>query len=97
MNYLGVWVYLDDLVVWSDTWQDHIARLHNLFRTLTEANLTLNQAKRESGHIHVTFLRHVVVQGKLASATTKVEVILHYPATANKEIMQFMDMVGYYR
>ena len=69
-NLPGVRVYLDDLVIWSATWEDHIARLHLLFDILSEANLTVNLAKSEFGHATVTFLGHVVGQGKLAPVTT---------------------------
>lgn len=97
-NLPGVRVYLDDLIVWSDTWEDHIARLRNLFSTLASANLTVNLSKSEFSHAHVTFLGHVVGQGKLAPITAKVEVIKNYPVPTNKkELMRFMGMAGYYR
>jgi hypothetical protein len=38
-------VHLDDVVVYSDTWEDHIASLRVVFQRLAAASLTLNLAK----------------------------------------------------
>lgn len=103
MNHLiaelpGVRVYLDDLVVWSDTWEEHLERLRKLFRVLEEAKLTVNLAKSEFGHAHVVYLGHVVGQGQLAPVAAKVDAILQYPTPADrKSLMRFLGMVGYYR
>ncbi|KAK3880561.1 hypothetical protein Pcinc_014957 [Petrolisthes cinctipes] len=103
MNHLtaeltGVRVYLDDLVVWSDSWEDHIERLRKLFEVLQGACLTVNLSKSEFGHAHVTTLGHVVGQGQLAPVSAKVEAIIQYPRpTSKKEVMRFLGMAGYYR
>lgn len=94
----GVRCYLDDLVVWSETWEEHLTRLRSLFQALSSANLTVNLKKSEFAHAHVTFLGHVVGQGNVAPVEAKVEAILRYPAPGNrKELMRFIGMIGYYR
>ena len=45
----GSAVYLDDLVVFSETWEDHMKILTALFERLQQANLTVNLAKSEIG------------------------------------------------
>jgi len=41
----GCAVYLDDVVIYSDTWEAHLARIKRLFDWLSEACLTVNLAK----------------------------------------------------
>ncbi|XP_037803376.1 uncharacterized protein LOC119597807 [Penaeus monodon] len=103
MNYLtadleGVRCYLDDLVIWSDSWEEHLVRLRALFSALSAANLTVNLQKSEFGHAHVTFLGHVIGQGLVAPVAAKVEAVLQYPAPVDRKgLMRFMGMAGYYR
>ncbi|ROT75674.1 hypothetical protein C7M84_005780 [Penaeus vannamei] len=98
MNFLtadleGVRCYLDDLVVWSSSWEDHLVRLRALFSTLAEANLTVNLKKSEFGHAHVVFLGHVVGQGQLAPVAAKIEAVQKYPApSTRKSLMRFIGL-----
>ncbi len=48
--------YLDDIVVYSDVWKDHICSLEKLFTRLSDAQLTLNLAKCEFAKSVVTYL-----------------------------------------
>ena len=94
----GVRCYLDDLVVWGETWEDHLERLRALFSALSAARLTVNLKKSEFGHAHVTFLGHVVGQGQVAPVAAKIDAILQYPVPdTKKRLMRFIGMIGYYR
>ncbi len=52
----GCAVYLDDLVVYSDSWFSHVQRVGAPFDRLAEARLTVNLAKCEFTHVTVTYL-----------------------------------------
>lgn len=94
----GVSSYLDDLLVKSDTWIDHIARLRSLFLRLAEAGFTINLAKSTFGNGTVTYLGHVVGQGLTRPKQANVEAIVEYPTpNSRKSLMRFLGMVGYYR
>ena len=85
--------YLDDVVVFSDTWEAHVPCLRAVFDRLVEANLT----KCEFAKATVTYLGKVVGQGVVRPVQAKVEAISKYPApTSKKELMQFLGLVGYY-
>lgn len=49
-------VYLDDVVVYSDDWKNHISSLNQVFSCLAHASLPLNLAKWEFGKVMVTYL-----------------------------------------
>ena len=94
----GCAVYLDDAVVYSDSWEVHLARIRNLFDRLRAANLTVNLAKCEFARATVTYLGKQVGQGEVRPLQAKVEAIKMYPApSTKKELMRFLGLVGYYR
>ena len=94
----GCEAYVDDLIVYSQTWEQHMEQLQQLFKKLSEAQLTVNLLKSEFCHATVTYLGHVVGQGKVKPIKAKVEAIEQYPTpTTKRELMRFLGMVGYYR
>ena len=94
----GCAVYLDDLVVYSDSWFSHMQRVRALFDRLSQAKLTVNLAKCELARATVTYLGRVVGQGQVAPVCAKVLAVELFPQPATKkELMRFLGMVGYYR
>ena len=90
--------YIDDVVVYANSWEDHLDRLRNLFLKLREAQLTVNLAKTELGCAYVTYLGHQVGQGQVKPLDAKVEAIVNFPTPKNRrELMRFLGMAGYYR
>ena len=91
-------VYIDDIIVYINSWEDHLRQIRALFDRLTEANLTVNLVKSEIAHAHVIFLGHVVGQGQVRPIQAKVEAIEKFPTpTTRKQLMRFLGMAGYYR
>lgn len=76
----GCAVYLDDVVVYSYTWQEHVHHIRQLFDHLRDAHLTVNLAKYEFAKATVTYLGKVVGQGQVWPVHTEVPAIEHYPA-----------------
>lgn len=94
----GCTVYLDDVVVFSNSWSDHVVRICGLFDRLKEAGLTDNLAKCEFARASVTYLSRVVGQGTVRPDEEKVRTIEYYTVpTSKKELMRFLGLVGYYR
>uniref|UniRef100_A0A8C5CMY1 Gypsy retrotransposon integrase-like protein 1 n=1 Tax=Gadus morhua TaxID=8049 RepID=A0A8C5CMY1_GADMO len=94
----GCTVYLDDVVVVSDSWPSHVERVRALFLRLAEARLTINLAKCEFARATVTYLGRVVGQGKVRPVAEKIRAVQFYPLpTTKKELMRFLGLVGYYR
>jgi hypothetical protein len=94
----GCRVYLDDLVIFADSWSQHLDRLHALFARLRQAKLTINLIKSEIGQAQVVYLGYVVGQGHLRPINAKVQAIVDFPPpTSPKEVRRFLGMVGYYR
>ena len=69
----GCEAYIDDVVIYSDCWEDHLIRLRRVLTKFAEVNLTVNFAKSEFGHAEVTFLGHVVGSGWVKPLGTKIQ------------------------
>ena len=62
----GYDAYIDNIVVYSATWEDHVQQLRDFFTRLRDAQLTINLVKSEFCQARVVFLGHVVGQGEVA-------------------------------
>lgn len=90
--------YIDDLITWSDSWEEHIKDVETLFQRLTQANLTVNLNKSDFGCATVTYLGYVIGQGKVAPINAKVQAIMDFPVPDSKKALRrFLGMIGYYR
>lgn len=67
--------YIDDIVLYHFSWQDHIQWLKDVFTSLTAANLTINLAKSDFGKATITYLGHEVGQGKVKPVQAKVDIL----------------------
>ena len=89
--------YIDDIIIYSDTWKEHMHQLQEFLEKLSQAKLTANLVKNEFGRATVTYLGHVVIQGHVRPIQAKVEAIAGFPVpTSRKELMRFIGMTGYF-
>lgn len=94
----GVTAYVDDILVYSNTWEEHVERLKALFTRLLEASLTLNLDKCVFGAPTVKYLGHDVGAGGIRPLEAKVADIKAFPAPRNKKgLRRFLGMIGFYR
>ena len=94
----GCEAYIDDVIVYSSTWEEHLSIMKELFSRLRKASLTINLAKCDFVHATVEYLGHIVGQGCVKPVDAKVDAIANYPAPTNKkDLMRFLGMVGFYR
>ena len=92
-------VYMDDLLVYSATREQHVKDVANVFVTLRQAQLKVKRAKCVFGATAVEFLGHVVTEGRIAMEPSKKTAIVQWksPLTTPKQVKQFMGIVSYYR
>ena len=90
--------FIDDVVIFSDNWSDHIRQIERFFQIMREAKLTINLMKSEFGKATVKYLGHIVGQGQVRPLDAKIQTIVKYPIpTSRKELARFLGMAGYYR
>ena len=94
----GCGAYIDDVIIYSDSWSDHLQRIRKFFDRLSKAKLTVNLAKTEFCHATITFLGHLVGQGQVKPLEAKVNAISEFLVPkCKRQLMQFLGMAGYYR
>ena len=90
--------YIDDVVIFSEHWSDHIRQIKRFFQIMLDAKLTINLMKSEFGKATVKYLGHIVGQGQVRPLDAKIQTIVKYPIpTSRKELARFLGMAGYYR
>lgn len=92
------YAYIDDLIVCSDSWEEHLTHLYDTFDRLSQSNLTVNLGKSEFCQATVDYLGHTVGQGQVKPITAKVDAITKFPPPTNKkQLMRYLGMIGFYR
>ncbi|XP_048035833.1 uncharacterized protein LOC125261281 [Megalobrama amblycephala] len=90
--------YLDDIVVYSQSWSEHVSLLETVFKHLQEASLTLNFSKCEIGKATVTYLGKQVGYGQVRPVMAKISAINDFPVPkTRRELRRFLGMAGFYR
>ena len=82
---IGCEAYIDDVIIYSSTWEDHMRIMKELFARLRQAHLTVNLAKCDFLQATVEYLGHVVGQGCVRPIDAKVDAIVKYPVPTNKK------------
>ena len=91
-------VYLDDIIVFSETFKEHITRLSGVFDRLRNAGLKLKPKKCCFARSSVQYLGHIVSRRGLEAEKSKVQAVRDYPRPTNAtEVRSFLGLVGYYR
>ena len=94
----GTYAYLDDILIVSDTWEEHLQRLRALLIRLAEKGLTINLAKSSFCKAQVKYLGHVIGSGKILPKAENIDAIINYPVPKDKKsLLRFLGMTSYYR
>ena len=91
-------VYLDDLVIFSTTWEDHLKQLGEILNRIGEAGLTVKVDKCQFGMKQCVYLGHVVGNGMIQPEVSKVEAVQSFARLETKtQVRGFLGLTGYYR
>lgn len=91
-------VYLDDIIVFSTSLQEHINNLEKVFQRLRESNFKIQMDKSEFLKLETAYLGHIISKDGIKPNPDKISAIKKYPIPkTTKEIKQFLGLLGYYR
>ena len=98
LQYESVIVYLDDLIVFGSSIDEHNGRLEEVLKRLEKANLKLAPKKCHFLKAKVQYLGHIVSRDGIKPDPEKVRAICDYPRPANTtELKSFNGLTSYYR
>ena len=91
-------VYLDDILVFSNTPEEHLQHLETIFEILSENGLVVNRPKCVLGQTQLEFLGYSVDKDGVKPLEDRVQAIRDVtPPTTVKELQRFLGMLNYYR
>ena len=91
-------VYLDDILIFSTSVEEHIESLDKVLNCLTKANLKIQLGKCSFLKQETEFLGHLVTNNGIKPNPKKVEAIDKILLPTNqREIKSFLGITGYYR
>ena len=98
LTFLILLLYLDDIIVYSKTFEDHLENLKVVFERLKNANLKLNPQKCSLLCTKVAFLGHEVSEQGIATDPAKACAVEDWPQPKSvTEVRQFVGLTSYYR
>ena len=94
----GCAVYIDDIFIFSSSWEEHLQILEKVFKAIENAGLVINLKKCKFAKATVVYLGHEIGHGHIAPKKSNVEAILNFPCPRNpKDVRSFLGLAGYYR
>ena len=90
--------YIDDLLIFSKNFEEHLSHLDQVFSKLRQANLTLKPEKCQFGLDRVIFLGHILSKDGISVDPSKTDKIEKFPIPkSHTELKSFLGLCNYYR
>ncbi|MBW0558640.1 hypothetical protein O181_098355 [Austropuccinia psidii MF-1] len=91
-------IYIDDIIIYSETWEDHMQYIDRVLSKCTTINLKISLKKCNLGQQELLAVGHKVSGPSLAIDQNKGEAVWQKPVPRNiKEMQAVLGFAGYYR
>jgi transposase InsO family protein len=91
-------VYMDDIIVFSNSLADHEIHLQSVKKVLAENGLVLNEKKCQFRQTQIDYLGMRISHGMVHIVKEKIEPILKLkPPTTKRQVQEFLGLVNFYR
>ena len=92
-----VMVYLDDVIIYSRTFEEHLRHIENALNKIRGANLRLKAEKCHFGATELPFLGHVVGKDGVKPDPEKIDKVANYPEPRNlRDLRGVLGLFSYY-
>ena len=98
LKWHGILVFVDDILVYTKTFDEHLRALSTLFARLRAAGITLHPKKSHLLREQILYLGHVISANGVTPDPDKVRSVEEFPVPKNKtDVRAFLGLTGYYR
>lgn len=88
-------MFLDDILIYSSSWSDHLRHVCIVFRTLQDHQLYLKQSKCAFGQPSVAYLSYIISEEGVAMDKKKVQAVLDWPIPKSaRAVRGFLGLAG---
>jgi len=93
-----VLVFLDDILIYSNSLEEHCQHLQSVLQTLQDNQLYLKYSKCSFAQPQLEYLGHIISSQGVATDPSKTASMLHWPTPTNfTELRAFLGLTSYYR
>ena len=98
MTWKYLMVYIDDILIYSRNFEEHLTHLQNVFDRLKQANLKLHPQKCNFALEKIVYLGHILSKEGIAVDEKKIKAVTEWPIPKTvKDVRAFLGFCGYYR
>ena len=91
-------IYIDDIIIMSNTWEEHLTRIDRILKVVINMNMKISLKKCNFGFDQIKALGHLVSGIAIGIDQNKVAAVLQKPVpSSRKEMQSFLGFAGYYR
>ena len=91
-------VFFDDILIYSRSWEDHLAHLQIVLQILSTNSLFAKESKCRFSVLQVEYLGHIISEQGVSVDPAKIQVVIEWPtSTTAKGVRGFLGLAGYYR
>jgi len=93
-----VLAFLDDILIYCPTLDDHLVHLQEVFELLRQNQLYLKQSKCSFAQKSISYLGHIISSNGVSTDPSKITDMQNWPVpTSVTELRGFLGLTGYYR
>ena len=90
-------IYLDDLILFSKTAEEHAEKLERVLERFERANLQLHPGKCVIAQPKVKYLGYVLSEKEVSASSDKIDAVRNYPTPRNAKDRAFLGLASFYR
>jgi hypothetical protein len=91
-------IYLDDIIVFSRTFEEHLERLEHVVQRIQRSGLKLSPSKCQFFQNEVKYVGHIISADRREPDPEKVEKVKSWPTPRTpKQVRKLIKSIGYYR
>ena len=89
---------MDDLIIYSSTFTEHLQHINAVLHKLTHAGFTVNAAKCQFCKPEIKFLGHIISNKTVRPDKERIEAILRYPVPNNqRQLRNFLGVCNFHQ
>lgn len=95
-NFDGVAIYIDDILVWGETIEEHNIRLRKVLETAKRNGIKLNKEKCKFALKEIKYMGHIITDKGVRPDNSKIEAILKMPSPKSKlDVQRILGVLNY--